>query len=153
MDDLVFVNEGQPLQRARGQMFRTGVRAWMVLRDEYIVGLVTQEAARAAARRSPLHGMRIRRRAGMAPKAGDLMVPIEQIPAIDWHLVERGQVCDLPALFEERGARHLLVVSPTASSCMTVRGLIHRDRIRQQLVEAWFDGWPSWCMRTGAMEY
>ena len=121
------LTEELTLEQALDRMFRMGVRASLVVRDGVVTGLLTAEAARAA-RSLP-------RRA--APRVSDAMMPSDEVPAVDWQVIEEGQIRDLIEILEGSGAQHLLVLENATPTLIDVRGLVHRERLERQLGSRW----------------
>jgi CBS domain-containing protein len=121
------------------EMFRRGVRAFLVVRESSVVGLITAEDASAAqearrqsrreARRSPVGGGA----AGLEPRAADMMTPTHDVPAIDWQTLQDSRISDLLEIFEATGLRYLVVLQSETATWCTVRGLIDRRRLERQL--------------------
>jgi CBS domain-containing protein len=103
-------------------MFQHGVRAFLVVRELSVVGLITAEDTR---------GTRDARRARR--RVADLMTPTIDVPAIDWQTLQDARVGDLVDIFEGSGVRHLVVMQTQTATWSTVRGLIHRQRMERQL--------------------
>ena len=109
-------------------MFRLGVRAFLVVHDRSVIGLITAEDAsdaRRARQRSAGAGVELR--------AADAMTPSLDVPAIDWQTLQDSRISDLIEIFEATGVRYLVVLQSESASSSTVRGLIHRQRLERQL--------------------
>ena len=122
------IAEDAGLEEVVDQMFRLGVRAFLVVRDRSVIGLITAEDADTA--------RRARKRFGAtAPdlRAIDVMTPAPEVPAIDWQTLQDSRICDLIEIFEGSGVRYLVVLQTETASWSTVRGLIHRQRLDRQL--------------------
>ena len=122
-DPPLTVAEDLSVEQAIDHMFRLGVRAFLVVRDRSVVGLMT---ATQAARASP-HHLRV----------VDVMTPTEDVPAIDWDTLEQAQVADLVEIFAGTGVNHLVVLQTQSATLSSVRGLIHRERLQRQLRSPW----------------
>jgi len=111
------------------QMFRLGVRAFLVLRERAVVGLMTAaEAARTAAwQRSSTQPVRV----------ADVMTPTDDVPAIGWDTLAEARVGDLIEIFDGSGVQHLVVLENHSATYSCVRGLIHRERMERQLRSPW----------------
>jgi hypothetical protein len=141
LDAAPMVAEELDLEQALDEMFRLGARAFLVLRQGMVTGLISVEQAQPAqgalqglrpwaadaAVRSPARGLRV----------ADVMTPAVQVSAVDWQVIEEAQVRDLVDMFEGSGALHLLVLQNESSQLAAVRGLIHRDRLERQLGARW----------------
>jgi CBS domain-containing protein len=113
------------------EMFRLGVRAFLVVREASVIGVLTAEDASAAreARRATLRkGV-----AGLEPRAVDIMTPTHDVPAIDWQTVQDARISDLLEIFEATDVRYLVVIQTETANWCTVRGLIYRRRLERQL--------------------
>ena len=122
------IAEDAGLEEVVDQMFRLGVRAFLVVRDRSVIGLITAEDADTA--------RRARKRFGAtAPdlRAIDVMTPAPEVPAIDWQTLQDSRICDLIEIFEGSGVRYLVVLQTETANWSTVRGLIHRQRLERQL--------------------
>jgi predicted transcriptional regulator len=118
-DPPMTVAEDCALQQAIDDLFRLGVRAFLVIRERSVVGLFSVEDAQ--------------RRAAQGLRVGDVMTPSQDLPAIDWQTLEDAQIRDLIEIFEGTGVHHLVVVQNQAVNVATVRGLILRERLARQL--------------------
>ncbi|HTT05848.1 MAG TPA: hypothetical protein VMF64_11210 [Steroidobacteraceae bacterium] len=116
------VHEDLDLQHALDEMFRLGTRAFLVLREGVVTGLMSVEQAQPAAG---------------ARRVADVMTPAAQVPAVDWQIIEESRVGDLVDIFQGSGALHLLVLENENSQLAAVRGLIHRERLERQLGTRW----------------
>jgi CBS domain-containing protein len=123
-DAAPMVGEELDLEHALDEMFRLGTRAFLVLREGVVTGLMSVEQAR------PARGPR---------RVADVMTPAAQVPAVDWQVIEESRVSDLVDIFEGSGALHLLVLENENSQLAAVRGLIHRERLERQLGTRWAD--------------
>ncbi|HEX4050797.1 MAG TPA: hypothetical protein VHY19_07980 [Steroidobacteraceae bacterium] len=121
-DAAPMVGEDLDLQRALDEMFRLGTRAFLVLREGVVTGLMSVEQAQ------PAQGAR---------RVADVMTPAAHVPAVDWQIIEESRVSDLVDIFEGSGALHLLVLENEDSQLAAVRGLIHRERLERQLGARW----------------
>jgi predicted transcriptional regulator len=111
------------VQEAMDQMFRSGVRAFLVLRERAVVGLMTvAEATRASAQHL---------------RVADVMTPTDEVPAIDWDTLGEARVGDLIEIFNGTGVHHLVVLESRSATYSCVRGLIHRERMERQLRSPW----------------
>ena len=122
-DPPLTVAEDFSLEQAIDHMFRLGVRAFLVVRDRSVVGLMT---ATQAVRSSPHH-----------LKVVDVMTPTEDVPAIDWDTLGEARVGDLVEIFTGTGVNHLVVLQTQSARLSSVRGLIHRERLERQLRSPW----------------
>ena len=141
LDAAPMLAEELDLEHAVDEMFRLGARAFLVLREGVVTGLVSVEQAQPA--QGALHGLSQRTADGAMPVAArglrvaDVMTPASQVPAVDWQVVEEARVRDLVDIFEGSGALHLLVLENENSQLSAVRGLIHRERLERQLGTRW----------------
>ena len=119
------------LEEVIDHMFRLGVRAFLVVHDRSVIGLITAEHARDA-RRTAAHGGAAVRDLRVA----DVMTPSHDVPAIDWQTLQDSRISDLIEIFEGSGVRYLVVLQTETSSWSTVRGLIHRQRLERRLRRA-----------------
>jgi CBS domain-containing protein len=101
-------------------MFRLGVRAFLVVRDFTVVGLVTAEDIREARRST-------------ATRVLEVMTAAEEMPAIDWQVLREATIRDLLEIFEGAKVEHLVVLENESAQRASVRGLVHRSRIEQHL--------------------
>jgi CBS domain-containing protein len=122
------IAEDAGLEEVVDHMFRLGVRAFLVVHDRSVIGLVTAEDADAA------RGSQ-RRCGGTARelRAADVMTAACDVPAIDWQTLQESHIRDLIEIFEGSGVRYLVVLQTETASWSTVRGLIHRQRLERQL--------------------
>jgi predicted transcriptional regulator len=108
------------LDTAMDDMFRLGVRAFLVVRDLAVVGLVTADEIRQS------------RRNGVA-RVAEVMISAADMPAIDWLTLREAKVRDLMEIFEGANVQHLVVLESESAQRATVRGLVHRSRVEQRL--------------------
>jgi CBS domain-containing protein len=108
------------LDTAMDDMFRLGVRAFLVVRDLAVVGLITAEDIRRARRSS-------------ATRVAEVMTAAADMPAIDWLTLRQAKVCDLLEIFEGANVHHLVVLETESALRATVRGLVHRSRVERRL--------------------
>jgi predicted transcriptional regulator len=122
-DPPLTVDEGYSLDEAIDQMFRMGVRAFLVVRDRSVVGLMTaSEAVRSAPRHS---------------RVAEVMTLTDDVPAIDWQTLGDAHVRDLVEIFDGTGVNHLVVLESQSARVSSVRGLIQRRRLARQLSSPW----------------
>lgn len=119
------VAEGASLEEVIDHMFRLGVRAFLVVHDRSVIGLITAEDARSAQQR---RGAAVR-----DLRVADVMTPSLDVPAIDWQTLQDSRISDLIEIFEGSGVRYLVVLQTETSTWSTVRGLIHRQRLERRL--------------------
>ncbi|HEX4023985.1 MAG TPA: CBS domain-containing protein [Steroidobacteraceae bacterium] len=131
------VTEDAALEQVLDEMFRLGVRAFLVVREHVVTGLITAEhaerAKRGGARGAGLDGAGAPRELRVA----DVMTPVGNVPAVDWQTIEEALVRDLVEIFEGSGAVHLVVLENETAGRSSVRGLIHRARLERQLGSHW----------------
>jgi CBS domain-containing protein len=119
-DPPLTVPEDCRLDEALDQMFRLGVRAFLVVRELSVVGLITAEDVRAAGGRH-------------ATRVVECMTPAADMPAIDWQTVQEARIRDLLEIFEGAGVDHLVVLESDVAARARVRGLFHRGRLERRL--------------------
>jgi CBS domain-containing protein len=115
------VSEDCDLDTAMDDMFRLGVRAFLVVRDLTVIGMVTAEDIRQA------------RRTGTRLRVQEVMTEASDMPAIDWQTLREATVRDLLEIFEGANVHHLVVLETESNQRLTVRGLVHRGRIERRL--------------------
>jgi len=118
-DPPLTILENCPLHAALDDMFRLGVRAFLVVRDLAVVGLVTADDIRQAR--------------GSSAVVAEVMTAAADMPAIDWLTLREAQVRDLLEIFEGANVQHLVVLETESTQRATVRGLVQRSRVEQQL--------------------
>jgi CBS domain-containing protein len=110
------------VEDAIDQMFRLGVRSFLVVRDRRVIGLMTaQQASRTRASRQ---------------RVTDVMTPTDDAPAIDWGTLGESHVEDLLEIFDGSGVEHLVVIESHSATLNSVRGLVYRERLRR-LTSPW----------------
>ncbi len=115
------IAEDCELDSALDDMFRLGVRAFLVVRNRKVVGLITVEDIRA-----------VRRRAGM--HVGEVMTGASDMPAIDWDTLQESSIRDLIDIFAGARINHLVVLERKSPLRASVRGIVHRSRIDSRLL-------------------
>ena len=108
------------LDQAMDDMFRVGARAFLVVRDLTVVGLITAEDIRRARRSA-------------ASRVVEVMTEASEMPAIDWQTLREATVQDLLDIFEGANVHHLVVLETESLQRLTARGLVHRSRIEHRL--------------------
>jgi CBS domain-containing protein len=108
------------LDTAMDEMFRLGVRAFLVVRDLAVVGLITAEDIRQSRRNS-------------VTRVAEIMTLAADMPAIDWLTLREAKVRDLLEIFEGANVHHLVVLETESTQRATVRGLVHRARVERRL--------------------
>jgi CBS domain-containing protein len=122
-DPPLTVSEDNSLQEAIDRMFRMGVRAFLVVRDRSVIGLMTaSEATRSISRHS---------------RVAEAMTLTDDVPAIAWETLAESQVKDLVEIFDGTGVNYLVVLETHGASLSSVRGLIQRKRLQRQLSSPW----------------
>jgi CBS domain-containing protein len=111
------IPEDCSVHEALDAMFRSGVRAFLVVRELTVVGLITAEDIRGAADQS----------------VAQRMTPAAQMPAIDWQTMQESRVEDLRDIFEGAGIEHLVVLESDGAKKARVRGVVHRGRLERRL--------------------
>jgi CBS domain-containing protein len=127
----VTVMEHVSIDEALQLMKAAGVRALVVMRDEYVAGLITSydiQGERAFRFQQSASHMR-----HQDVEVGDIMTPWEQVPVIDWREVTRMHVREVVVAFRGYAGTHLVVVERSRDGEMTVRGVISRTRIAHLL--------------------
>jgi CBS domain-containing protein len=109
------------LDTALDEMFRLGVRAFLVVRDLAVVGLITAEDIR-------------RSRRSNVSRVAEIMTSAADMPAIDWLTLREAKVRDLLEIFEGANVHHLVVLETESTERATVRGLVNRSRVERQLL-------------------
>ncbi len=127
------VNEELELARALDEMFRLGTRAFLVLGEGVVTGLLSAEQAQLP----PVRPADARNTLAVSLRVMDVMTPAAQVPAVDWQVIEEALVRDLVDIFEGSGALHLLVLENENAQLAAVRGVIHRERLERQLGTRW----------------
>lgn len=122
-DPPLTVDEDYSLQEAIDRMFRLGVRAFLVVRELSVIGLMT---ASEAARLTPKHS-----------RVAEAMTLTDDIPAIGWDTLAESRVRDLVEIFDGTGVNYLVVLQSHSASLSSVRGLIQRRRLQRQLSSPW----------------
>ena len=122
------VAEDAGLEEVIDHMFRLGVRAFLVVHDRSVIGLITAEDASDARRALQRSDGTVREL-----RAADVMTPSLDVPAIDWQTLQDSRISDLIEIFEGTGVRYLVVLQTETATRSTVRGLIHRQRLERQL--------------------
>jgi hypothetical protein len=123
------------LDEALDQMFRCGARAMLVSRSQQIVGLITTDDLRGEC---ITHSDYSAWRDELC--VADVMIGVDDIPAIDWETLLESRVSDLVEIFQGSGVICLVVIQSESSAIERIRGLIHRRRLDLQL-GARVDGW------------
>ena len=108
------------LDTALDDMFRLGVRAFLVVRDLTVVGLITAEAIRQARRSA-------------ATRIVEVMTAAADMPAIDWQTLQDSTIRDLMEIFEGARVDHLVVLESKTAQHASVRGVVHRSRVERRL--------------------
>src|SRR5450432_2197878 len=88
------ISADRSLDHALDEMFRIGVRAFLVTEQQQVVGLVTSDDI-SGARLADL-------------TVADVMTEVSDIPAIDWQTVLEARISDLLEIFEGTGVNHLV---------------------------------------------
>ena len=122
------VPEDADLEQIIDHMFRLGVRAFLVVHERTVIGLITAEDA-SVARRTRQHADGGAR----ALRAADVMTPSLDVPAIDYETLQDSRISDLLEIFDGTGVRYLVVLQTETATWSTVRGMIHRQRLERQL--------------------
>jgi CBS domain-containing protein len=108
------------LDSALNDMFRFGVRAFLVVRELTVIGLITAEDIRQA-------------RCSAATRVGQVMTAAADMPVIDWQTLQQSRISDLLEIFEGACVQHLVVLESESALRARVRGLVHRSRVERRL--------------------
>jgi len=108
------------LDSALDDMFRFGVRAFLVVRELTVVGLITAEDIRRA-------------RPSAATRVAEVMTAAADMPVIDWQTMQQSRISDLLEIFEGACVHHLVVLESESALRARVRGLVHRSRVERRL--------------------
>jgi predicted transcriptional regulator len=111
------------IDEAVDHMFRLGVRAFLVVRDCRVVGLMTAFDAMRLARRNLC--------------VAEAMTPTDDMPAIGWETLGEARISDLLEIFDGTGVHHLVVLQSHSAALSSVRGLIYRERLDLRLSSPW----------------
>jgi CBS domain-containing protein len=103
-------------------MAELGVPAFLVTREQQVVGLVTFDDVQR--QRGPLCG---------PDCVADVMTDASHVPMIDWQTVLDATVSDMLLIFDRTHANHLVVVDTESSAFTRVRGLVYRRQLVRQL--------------------
>jgi CBS domain-containing protein len=103
-------------------MAELGVPAFLVTREQQVVGLVTFDDVQR--QRGPLCG---------PDCVADVMTDASHVPMIDWQTVLDATVSDMLQIFDRTHANHLVVVDTESSAFTRVRGLVYRRHLVRQL--------------------
>ena len=122
-DPPLTITADRALDTAMDDMFRFGVRAFLVVRELTVVGLITVEDLRQARRTN-------------ATRVGEVMTEASDMPVIDWLTLRECTVRDLLEIFEGADVQHMVVLETESTRRHTVRGLVHRTRIDRGLLGA-----------------
>lgn len=125
------VADDAPVDDVLSDMFRLGVHVLVVQRDATISGLVSSE---------DIQGGRMQQFLGAHPdlrredvRAGDILTPCEELPAVDTETIRCARVGDLVRLFEAMPCSHILVLERDCAGSLVLRGHIARTRLERQL--------------------
>jgi CBS domain-containing protein len=129
-DPPLTLTEDVALEAALDDMFRLGVRAFLVVRERTVVGLITAEDVRGARQQVRLGRPGL---PGQVQRVRDVMTAAVDVPAVDWHMLQEARIHDLVDIFEATAVSHLVVLQSESATLSSVRGLIHRDRLERQL--------------------
>lgn len=111
------------VDEAVDHMFRLGVRAFLVVRDRSVMGLMTALDAARLTRRNL--------------RVVDAMTPTDDVPAIGWETLGEARISDLVEIFDGTGVHHLVVLQSHSALLSSVRGLICRERLDLRLSSPW----------------
>ena len=126
--------EDRSIEDALDDMFRFGIRALLVMRDDRVTGLITSYDIQGERALQFLQNSSFTRHDEI--QVGNIMTPWRDLPVIDWHTVCDAQVGEILAIFKETRMTHIVVVEAAGIGPMVVRGLISRTRVDRQLQAA-----------------
>jgi CBS-domain-containing membrane protein len=123
--------EDRSIEDALDDMFRFGIRALLVMRDDKVTGLITSYDIQGERALQFMQNSSFTRHDEI--QVGYIMTYWRDLPVIDWHTVCDAQVGEILAIFKEVGTTHIVVVEANGIGPMVVRGLISRTRLDRQL--------------------
>jgi CBS-domain-containing membrane protein len=127
----ITVPEHRFIDEALRDMVRFGVRALLVTRDSAVTGLVTSYDIQGERPLQFLQGSTFTRHEEI--EVGHIMTPWDQVPMVEWSMLEAARVSDVLEIFAGTAATHLMVVESPSIGAATVRGMISRIRAQRQL--------------------
>jgi CBS-domain-containing membrane protein len=123
--------EDRSIEDALDDMFRFGIRALLVMRDDKVTGLITSYDIQGERALQFMQNSSFTRHDEI--QVGYIMTCWRDLPVIDWHAVCDAQVGEILAIFKEVRTTHIVVVEANGLGPMVVRGLISRTRLDRQL--------------------
>lgn len=132
----VTVEPHQHLDAALEQMQRAGVRALLVVADGRVSGLITacdiqgEKPVQFVQSSDCIHHSQCRHE---DVEVVDIMTPIEELPTLRMEALATANVGNVLDTFRQIGHTHLLVVEVSSAGETSVRGLISRAQVEQQL--------------------
>jgi signal-transduction protein with cAMP-binding, CBS, and nucleotidyltransferase domain len=125
------VTEDRSIDDALEDMVLAGVHALLVVRGDLVTGLITSYDIQGDRPLILLMAPSYRRPDQIA--VGEIMTPWDQVPKLDWSLVNAARVFELARAFRRASATHLVVVEDLEHKGAFVRALISRRRLNRQL--------------------
>jgi CBS domain containing-hemolysin-like protein len=125
------VTEDRSIDDALEDMVFAGVHALLVVRGDLVSGLITSYDIQGDRPLILLMAPSYRRPDQIAVR--EIMTPWDQVPKLDWSLVNAAQVFELARAFRRMRATHLVVVQNLEYRGAFVRALISRRRLNRQL--------------------
>jgi signal-transduction protein with cAMP-binding, CBS, and nucleotidyltransferase domain len=125
------VTEDCSIDDALEDMVVAGVHALLVVRGDQVSGLITSYDIQGNRPLILLMAPSYRRPDQIA--VGEVMTPWDQVPKLDWSLVNAARVFELARAFRRTRATHLVVVQNLEHRGEFVRALISRRRLNRQL--------------------
>lgn len=126
------VADDAPVDDVLSDMFRLGVHVLVVRGDEdTISGLISSEDIQGGRIQQFLEAHPDLRREDV--RAGDILTPCEELPAVDTETIRCARVSDLVRLFEAMPCSHILVLERDCAGSLVLRGHVARARLERQL--------------------
>ena len=127
----ITVPEHRMIDEALRDMVRFGVRALLVMRDDGVTGLITSYDIQGERPLQFLQGTTFTRHEEI--EVGHIMTPWEQVPMVEWSMLEAARVSDVLEIFAGTAATHLVVVETPSIGAATVRGMLSRSQTQRQV--------------------
>lgn len=127
----VAVTEDRGIDDALGDMIRSGIRALLVVRGDVVSGLITSYDIQGERPLQYLRGSTLTRHEEIT--VGHIMTHWEQVPMLDWAVLERANVSDVVGVLQRSRATHVVVIETSRDGSTLVRGLISKTRAERQL--------------------
>jgi CBS domain-containing protein len=125
------VTEDRSIDDALEGMVFAGVHALLVVRGDLVSGLITSYDIQGDRPLILLMAPSYRRPDQIAVR--EIMTPWDQVPNLDWSLVNAARVFELARAFRRMRATHLVVEQNLEYRGAFVRALISRRRLNRQL--------------------